>query len=531
MKTPKEFKVLLLYPNLSLMKIPSLAIALFTATCKRAGYTVELFDASHYCAEEKNSHDDRRVATLQYRKFDKNLVNWELKNDIKTDFIEKVRKYVPDIVIVSVVEDTFNQGIQILNYIKDFDIPNIIGGVFPTMSPEEAIAPECVKMVGVGEGENLIIELCERLRKNESFEDISGLWIKKSGGAIIRNMPKKLVDINALIPDYSLFAEDMFLRPWGGKFFKTVAIEGCRGCPYDCTFCNSPKHNYDAREMGYSSFVRYKNLRCLKNEIDFLVNSIDPEFFMFVDDTFLTRSVKEISQWCEMYSAYKIPFWINTRVESISSDKLKLLKEVGCWRLSFSLEQGNEEFRKKYIKKNFSNETFVTRGKIVIESGIPFSVDVIIGFPFETRELVFDTIEVIRNLKGYDSLSVNIFTPYRGTYLREVVLQNGWLDSSLLPGGISGSSMLSMPLPYLQREEIDGLYRTFILYAYYPKSMWKDIERAEKFNNEGNNMFKSLSEEYYKQKFGNETTTFYSNRYVNRLNKGTGCRAPENSSV
>ena len=346
-KKIEEFRVLLVYPNLNLMKIPSLAIALFTSILKSKGYSVNLFDASGYRTGENEDHDDRRTGSFQYRKLDKSLINWEVKTDLKGDFIRKVSEFRPDIIIMSVVEDTFKQGIYLLDLIGEFKISNIIGGVFPKMSPEEAILPESVNMVGIGEGEDTIVDVCESIRKGGSCENVPNIWFKRSDGSIIKNKASKLVDINKAIPDYSLFQKDKFLRPWGGKIFKTITLEGVRGCPYDCTFCNSPTHNKLVKKMGFGTFVRRKKIGHLKKELSFLTNEFRPEFIMFVDDTFLTRSKKDFYKWCEMYSAFKIPFWINTRIESISEEKLRFLKEVGCYRLSFSIESGNEEYRKK----------------------------------------------------------------------------------------------------------------------------------------------------------------------------------------
>ena len=131
------------------------------------------------------------------------------------------------------------------------------------------------------------------------------------------------------------------------------------------------------------------------NELNLMKEQVNPEFIMFVDDTFLTRPKRNFFDWCEMYNKHQIPFWVNTRIESISEDKLKAIKEAGCTRLSFSIEHGNFEFRKKYLKKPFRNEEVIEKGHILAESGIPFSMDELIGIPFETRDLVFDTIELV----------------------------------------------------------------------------------------------------------------------------------------
>lgn len=528
MKTQYDFKVLLVYPNLSLMKIPSLAIALFTSILKNQGYGVDLFDASSYISDEEG-HVDKRIGSFQYRKLDKRLISWNTKTDLKGDFVRKVLEFKPDVIIMSVVEDTFKQGIELLDAIKHLNVPNIIGGIFPTMSPDEAIAPECVKMVGIGEGEITIVKVCENIRNNTSCENIPNVWFKRDDGIVIKNKLGKLIDINKIMPDYSLFEEDKFLRPWGGKIFKSIAIESMRGCPYQCTFCYSYMQNKLAKEAGAPSFVRIKDINILRNEIRFLIKDIQPEFFMFVDDTFLTRPEKVFYEWCEMYREFKIPFWMNTRIDAITKEKLKILKEMGCFRISFSLEQGNEKFRKKYLKKCFSNEIFIKNANIAAESGIPFSIDVLLGLPFETRALVFDTIEVIRKVPNYDALTVNIFVPYRGTELRELVIQKGWLDKSIFPNGMSGSSLLHMPSPYLQKDEINGLFRTFSFYTYFGKERWDEIKKAEANSEEGNKIFNKIGKEYYQKKFGNEETTFYYSEKYN--NRGAGCRASENSSI
>ncbi len=109
------------------------------------------------------------------------------------------------------------------------------------------------------------------------------------------------------------------------------------------------------------------------------------------------------------------------------------LKEVGCYRISFGIEAGNEQFRQKILRRKITNEELIAKfADVIAPSGIAFSLNVIIGMPGETRELVMDTIELIRSISGYDALTVSIFTPYHGTVLRDVAVLNGWLESSLI---------------------------------------------------------------------------------------------------
>jgi anaerobic magnesium-protoporphyrin IX monomethyl ester cyclase len=136
--------------------------------------------------------------------------------------------------------DTFLQTVNLLGSIRDRSIPTLVGGVFPTSAPELAISYEGIDLIGLQEGESTILGVAERVRTGRSYEDVPGTWFKRNDGTVIRNPNPSLVDLNGLIPDFSLFDASRFVRPMGGKFFRTIPIETYRGCPYQCTFCNSP---------------------------------------------------------------------------------------------------------------------------------------------------------------------------------------------------------------------------------------------------------------------------------------------------
>ena len=96
MKKPKEFKALLIYPNLTMMLVPSLAIGIFTKLLKNKKYNVDLFDTTHYVAEE-NSSPQNRVKYMQARKFnDTDDLGVRVREDLTGDFRRKVQEYKPD---------------------------------------------------------------------------------------------------------------------------------------------------------------------------------------------------------------------------------------------------------------------------------------------------------------------------------------------------------------------------------------------------------------------------------------------------
>jgi radical SAM superfamily enzyme YgiQ (UPF0313 family) len=172
------------------------------------------------------------------------------------------------------------------------------------------------------------------------------------------------------------------------------------------------------------------------------------------------------------------------------------LNEVGCYRISFGIECGNEEFRRKVLKRQVTNEKLIESFNLLTSSGHTFSLNLIVGFPGETRDLIMDTVDLVRKLHGYDSLTFSIFTPYHGTELREVAVNNKWLDASTITKHTTSSSLLNMPAPYLSSEGIDNLIAVLPLYCYFPESYWKDIRRAETPDEEGMQIREKLQKVY-----------------------------------
>lgn len=530
-KLPKvNFKVLLVYPNLSMMMAPPVSYGIFTRLLKNEGYEVDIFDCTPYIGEgssvdgtresvlkvpeatensdniafQSTTTEEQMIEMMQSRPFSyEDDLDIKPKYNLFEDFAEKVESFKADLIIFSIVEDTFHQALKLVSLVKDKSVPILHGGVFITAAPELAMTSPEIKMIGIGEGEQIVLDVARNVKNNKSCDQIPGVWVKKEDGKIIRNKRGPLFDFTTVIPDFSLFDSNRFYRPMGGHVYKSLPIESYRGCPYTCAYCNSPMQQDLSVESGLGTFIRRnKSMEKLRDYISDVVIQESPTYFMFVDDSFMARPQDELEDFCRMYEEFKIPFWFNTRPENVSKEKLRMLKDVNCNRIAFGVECGNEKFRKEVLSRGIKNDMLIKKFEIIAESGIPFSVNNIIGFPGETRELIFDTIRLIRKIKGYDSLSVTVFVPYNGTGLRKICEEQGLVDKDLIIRDMLHTSLNMSQLP---AKEINGLVRTFPLYVHFEECEWSTIRIAEDSEGEeGQRVFKEYSLRYQREHFSGD---------------------------
>ncbi len=508
-----SFKVLLIYPNQRGMNMLPPAIGLLSSILKEDGNNVKLFDTTYYdkldeVGGAEIDSDNIKTEKLMARPFEMpNEITLKTTN-VFDDFKKYVESYNPDLLAMSCTEDMFELGILLLKQVRNYKIPTILGGVFATFAPNLALSFDEIDIVCKGEGEDALRSLCRRMRTNKRYDDIPNLWIKNKNGSIKTNITKMVdMDANPLI-DMSIFEEARFYRPMGGKVYRMFPVETFRGCPYKCSFCNSPSQEAMYREETGESYIRRKSFENMRKELLFYKEKMGAQYLYFWADTFFTWKKGEFEQFAEMYQDIGLPFWCQTRIETVREDKMKLLRDIGCARISFGIEHGNEMFRRKWIERPVSNELMLKNFAIVEDSGIPFSVNNILGFPHETRELAFDTIEFNRKINANDR-NAYAFTPFHGTPLRKECERLGYLkNEDISKSLVSRIDENPLDMPQFPRAEIGKLVKTFNMYVKFPKNRWPEIKKAEEDTPEGNKIYQELKNEFTSLFFNEQDENF-----------------------
>jgi len=498
MVTRGDLRILLVYPNIQMSALMPLSMGIFTALLREKGYVVDLFDCTFYVDSPTEDGNQEKVKNKQVLDYDWTSRGVVAKTGLIHDYIKKVEDFQPDLVAVSVLESTYHLGLMLMNSIpkNKRSYKTIFGGVFATYAPDKVISESCVDMVCRGEGEIALVKLCDLMSKEMEISGIQNLWIKNYG-RVEKNKMGPLVDVNSLpFADWSLFEEQSIYRPMQGKIYRAVGMENQRGCPYTCAYCNSPSNNIMYKQETSSNFYRKKTIDRMKQEFEFLIDRYKPELIYFLVDTFLAMSDREFGEFKEMYMDYKIPFWMNTRAETINEYRAVGLEDMNMLRMNIGIEHGNAEYRKEYLNRVVSDKRTMESFEIVADKKYTTVANSIIGMPDETRSLIFDTINLSKSLpEEIDASGAFIWAPYHGTALRDLAVSKGYIGEHEI-ASISNCASSMLTMPSISKDEIQGIARTFSFYVKFPKERFKDIKIAERFDDRGNDMWKKLSDEF-----------------------------------
>jgi radical SAM superfamily enzyme YgiQ (UPF0313 family) len=484
-------KVLFVYPDHMHGRYKPIGISLLTAILKEKDHTVEIFDSSDY--KEAQPASDQGVENLMFKAYKlPSAAKVAIAGDLYEGFRQKVKDFNPDIIAVSVTYLLYNNGIKLIAALGNGRrIPVIFGGIHVTLNPEEVIANEYVDMICCGEGEEALVELLDKMSKRGDITDTANIWLKKDNKIIrnpLRPLRKSLDDLPFV--DWSLYPDAHFYKPYMGIIYRSGDLIASRGCVNSCSYCFY--HAY-YKAYGTQNYVIYKSPKRTIEELRYvrdkygvtLVKMRDADFTMFSED-----KLGEMSEIYQKMGNDMPKILINANAYTITRKKVRLLKEMNCLSVTIGLESGSDYLKQTYLNRRKDNVPFLEAAKYFREYDIRLCSSNMIGIPHETRQNIFETVELNRKAK-VDLADVSILFPFPGTQVHKYCIEKGFLKSELSEAQYYRSEPI-LDMPQIKKQELRGLIQTFQLYMNSPKLFYPLIKRAERDDALGRYLLKIL---------------------------------------
>jgi radical SAM superfamily enzyme YgiQ (UPF0313 family) len=304
----------------------------------------------------------------------------------------------PDLVGITAMTPLAPRAYEIAATFRARGVPVVIGGMHPSVRPDEAL--EHADAVAVGEAEDVWPEIIEDARQGR----LSGLY-RAEGLADLANCAVK--------PRRELLSLD--------KYMPVTFIETSRGCPHACSFCSVTRF-FGGKFRTLSVERVVEQLRDLKpTEKRFAIKNC----VFFVDDNI----IGEPNHAEQLFEAIR-PFnlrWLGQASVGVADrpDLLQAMSETGCMGLEIGFETVHEGAGAKGIGKPMRDAQDVLEAIRVVHSyNIGIQGSFIFGFDHDDPG-VFERTGRFVDRARLDAVYTGILTPYPGTRLYRSLRKEG----------------------------------------------------------------------------------------------------------
>lgn len=362
------------------------------------------------------------ITAILKDKFDLSVIDANVNEYSEDDVRNELERARPDVVLITALSTEYFRAYHTVAKIsKEIlpDVPVIMGGVYPTVCPEEVIDDRNIDFAMIGHAEERLDKLLFLIEQKDynaikKFEGIAYQeWKDKQGqGKVVIPLEHYIGDVSEMVqPDYSLVDVDKYLDRERESTAnhniepkkRSAVIISSYGCPYNCLFC--------ATRTISGKKVAYRPADDVLAEIDYFVRDKHVEIISFLDDCMLADKDRAEYIFSEIIRRqYNIEIQIGTVAAwHLDRDILQLMKKAGLTKFGISIESGNERVLHKIIHKPLRLEIIPEIVAICRELDILMRANFVIGFPGETWDEIRDSLRMAEQL-DLDLIDIHIAT-------------------------------------------------------------------------------------------------------------------------
>lgn len=298
-----------------------------------------------------------------------------------------------DLVGISCMTATAPRAYELCSEFKKRGKKVVLGGVHPTILPEEAL--QHADSVVVGEAEGVWKTIVEDAEKNA--------------------LKSRYHNPN---PDLSQYVPKNYKEVIKNRLFKLVPIMTTRGCPYDCDFCCvTDLFGKKVRHIPVENVIRD-------------ITESGASNFMFLDDNIIgnPKYAKELFRALKPLKIH----WVGQASISLlvkDDELIQLAADSGCQALFFGFESVDIE-QLKTMRKSFKDiEELENAIKKIKKMGILIHASIVFGFDNDKPNVFDETVDFLVKNK-ISTVSFNVLTPYPGTRVYEDLKKQGRLKTT-----------------------------------------------------------------------------------------------------
>lgn len=302
------------------------------------------------------------------------------------------------------------------------------------------------------------IPILELIENSYEPQNVSGIYWRENT-KVRKNKEKFLQNLDNIgIMTHDKIPLKIYRSPYQ-KRKPMSATSFTRGCINQCAHCL----------VKFLNPLRVRSIDSCIEELKFL-QSLGVKELRFFDGE-LTCNMEWADELFERWIREKIDitFSCNVRADRVSENLLKKMKKAGCHLLSIGLDSTDQKILDN-IKKNLTVKQIIDAIMLIKKMGFHFTIFTTFGHKGETKETMFDTIEMVKKLRP-DMCAFTIAVPVLGTEFYNYLKKNRFLDENISLELYDPNLPPVYNYPEISKEEMYKIsmfgYRTFYFNPFY----------------------------------------------------------------
>lgn len=299
----------------------------------------------------------------------------------------------PDLVGITCMTAAAPRAFEIAQRFRERGVKVVLGGMYPSLCPEEALAHADAVVVGDAEG------LWPQVLHDAEKDRLQGIYRHAQLPSLegISAMPRHLLN---------------------RRCYATIhAVEATRGCPNRCDFC------------AVSAFHQHSQRRRPVESVLAEVAAIPERHFIFIDD----HLVADFDYARTLFEGL-IPLnkrWVAQMTLSMTEDEelVDLAARAGCVGVFVGLESLSSANLDSVNKSFHRAEHYAHAIELFHAHGIGVEAGLVFGFDGDTHSVFRQTLNLLDQLQ-VDAIQASILTPLPGTKRHEA-MQHRIVDEDL----------------------------------------------------------------------------------------------------
>jgi len=254
------------------------------------------------------------------------------------------------------------------------------------------------------------------------------------------------------------------------KQYASMCIQFCRGCPFNCEFCNV------TALLGHRP--RTKAAGQVIAELDSLYSLGWRGPVFFVDDNFIgskktvkTELLPRLIEWQKGKEG--IPFSTEVSINLADDEELmQMMVEAGFDAVFIGIETPDEDSLAECSKQQNVNRDLVEDVKRIQRAGLEVQGGFIVGFDSDTPSIFQRQIDFIQR-SGIVTAMVGLLQAPPGTPLHERLKHEGRLREGITGDNVDGTTNI---VPRMNLDALRDGYRRIMEHIYSPRHYYQRVK-------------------------------------------------------